>query len=91
MPVHVRKQVMAVCEFFSYEFLQEDSLWIEVMASIGSALGPAIERERSEEALRSVTGKLLNAQDEERRRLARLVLESGVCANASNSVAANSR
>jgi two-component system NarL family sensor kinase len=41
------------------------------MASIGSALGPTIERERSEEALRSVTSKLLNAQDDERRRLAR--------------------
>ncbi|HWO28341.1 MAG TPA: sensor histidine kinase [Candidatus Acidoferrum sp.] len=41
------------------------------MASIGSALGPAIERERSEEGLRSVTSKLLNAQDDERRRLAR--------------------
>jgi signal transduction histidine kinase len=70
IPVQVGEEILAVCEFFSSESIQEDILWVEVMASVGAAVGRIIERSRSEEALRSMTGNLLNLQDDERRRLA---------------------
>jgi signal transduction histidine kinase len=70
IPVQVGEEILAVCEFFSSESIQEDILWVEVMASVGAAVGRIIERSRSEEAQRSMTSNLLNLQDDERRRLA---------------------
>lgn len=71
MPVVAGDVLHAVCEFFSYESLQQDVLWQEVMTSVAATLARAIERQSFQWALRDMRGKLLNLQDDERRRLAR--------------------
>jgi signal transduction histidine kinase len=76
MPVLVRDKLKAVCEFFSYEPLRADVLWEEVMASIASALARTIEHKWLERSLSEMRNRLLNLQDDERRRLARELHDS---------------
>ena len=71
MPVVVSDKLKAVCEFFSQAFVRRDSLWEEVLASVSAAIAGAIERRWFEQALQDLRTKLLNLQDDERRRLAR--------------------
>jgi signal transduction histidine kinase len=76
MPVMVDKQPTAICEFFSPDYIAEDDLWLETLASVGVALGLVIERKRSDEIREQMTGKFLELRDDERRRLARELHDS---------------
>jgi signal transduction histidine kinase len=71
MRVVVSDKLKAVCEFFSCAAVQGDTLWEEVLASVSAAIAGAIERRWFEQALHELRTKLLNLQDDERRRLAR--------------------
>lgn len=71
MPVLAGDSATAVCEFFSSSPIRNDDLLQEVFAAIGATLAHAIEAKQARERLREMTGRLLNLQDDERRRLAR--------------------
>jgi signal transduction histidine kinase len=71
VPVSVGDKLRGISEFFSYEDLELDPLWEEVMTTIAATLASAIEHRWFEESLNEMRGKLLNLQDVERRRLAR--------------------
>jgi PAS domain S-box-containing protein len=51
-PVLVAGEVAAVLEFFSADVMARDDRLLEVMAQVGSQLGPVIQRRRAEESLR---------------------------------------
>jgi PAS domain S-box-containing protein len=51
-PILVKKKVMGVLEFFSFETAQPDSQFLTIMAHIGSQLGQVIVRQRAGEDLR---------------------------------------
>lgn len=76
IPVLAGERLKAVCEFFSYDPIQGDGLWEEVMASIAAALARTIEHRWFQQSLNAMRGKLLNLQDAERRRLARELHDS---------------
>jgi signal transduction histidine kinase len=71
MPVLVGHSATAICEFFSSTPIQQDDLFEEVFAAIGSTLAHAIEAKQARDRLSEMTGRLLSLQDDERRRLAR--------------------
>ncbi|HEV8701170.1 MAG TPA: response regulator [Candidatus Polarisedimenticolia bacterium] len=51
-PVLVAGEVAAVLEFFSPDMMARDDRLLEVMAQVGTQLGPVIQRRRAEESLR---------------------------------------
>lgn len=71
-PVHVKRRVAAVLEFFTPQLLEPDEKLLEIMAKVGDHLGRAIERERAQDSLRAKNAKLRNALHdvEEKRRAA---------------------
>jgi signal transduction histidine kinase len=71
MPVLAGESIKAVCVFFSGASIPQDALFEEVFATIAAALGQVIELQRTQLRLRDLTGRLLDLQDNERRRLAR--------------------
>ena len=75
-PVLVAGEVAAVLEFFSTDEATPKRLLVETMALVGIQLGRVIERLRAEEALRQFSARVLKAQDEERRRIARELHDS---------------
>lgn len=70
MPVLLGNKFKAVCEFFSYESMQSDLLLEQVIATLAAALARGIERIWLEQCLREMRSRLLNLQDDERKRLA---------------------
>ncbi len=77
-PILVGSDVVAVLEFFS-DFLQKpDDQLLDVMAQIGIQLGRVVERRRSEDLLREIPKRILEAQEAERRRVAH-ELHDDVC------------
>ncbi len=61
-PVLVRKDVVAVLEFFSPEAVDPDQRLLDVMAHVGTQLGRVIERKRLEK-------EILEASEREQRRI----------------------
>ncbi|MEK7799434.1 MAG: ATP-binding protein, partial [Acidobacteriota bacterium] len=51
-PVVVGGEVAAVLEFFSAEVIERDDKLLEVMAQVGTQLGPVLQRRQAEESLR---------------------------------------
>jgi len=51
-PVVVGGEVAVVLEFFSTEVMEPDERLLQVMAQVGTQLGPVIQRRRAEESLR---------------------------------------
>lgn len=52
-PVLVKKEVVAVLEFFSEQVLEKDQQFLELMTNVGTQLGRVLERSRTEEELRN--------------------------------------
>ncbi len=50
-PVLVRKEIVAVLEFFSTDRLQTNDALMDMMSQIGTQLGRVVERKRAEKAL----------------------------------------
>ena len=51
LPVLLKREVVAVLEFFSHERTEPKSFFLQLMAEIGTQLGRVVERRRSEEQL----------------------------------------
>jgi PAS domain S-box-containing protein len=75
-PVRADDEVAAVLEFFSPDAIQPKERLLEAMALVGAQVGRVIERLRTEAALRQFSARVLKAQDEERRRIARELHDS---------------
>lgn len=75
-PVLAGDEVAAVLEFFSPSDAGLKDRLLETMTLVGAQLGRVIERLRTEEALRQFSARILKAQDEERRRIARELHDS---------------
>lgn len=75
-PVLAGDEVAVVLEFFSLDDARPKDLLLETMVLVGAQLGRVIERLRTEEALRQFSARVLKAQDEERRRIARELHDS---------------
>jgi PAS domain S-box-containing protein len=71
VPVVVGDEALAVLEFFVREGRQEDGRLLAVISSVAAQLATLIQRKRAERDLRHLSGRLLQWQDEERRRIAR--------------------
>ena len=77
-PILVGSEVVAVLEFFSDLLQKPDEQLLDVMAQIGIQLGRVVERRRSEDVLREIPKRILEAQEAERRRVAH-ELHDDVC------------
>ncbi len=75
-PVMAGDEVAAVLEFFSFDSAGPNDHLLETMALVGAQLGRVIERLRAQEALQQFSARVLKAQDEERRRIARELHDS---------------
>tara|TARA_B100000315_G_scaffold186281_1_gene175621 strand:+ start:8967 stop:11330 length:2364 start_codon:yes stop_codon:yes gene_type:complete len=70
-PVLKASEVVGVLEFFSMDAIVEpDEELIKVMANIGTQLGRVVERKQAEAALKEFSRKLVESQENERKRIA---------------------
>ena len=70
-PILFANRLKAVCEFFSSTAIDSRILWEEFLVSVSAAIANAIERSWFEQAVREMRKKLLNIQDDERKRISR--------------------
>jgi signal transduction histidine kinase len=71
IPIVVPNQLRAVCEFFSPTSVYRGGLWDGVLANVSLVIANALERKWLKQSLSDMGSKLLNLQDDERRRLSR--------------------
>ena len=71
VPILVGREVVGVCQYFSDEPMNRDQIFLDTMSHLAGRLGHIIEQKRLDEAVRRLSTKLVQAQDDERRRLAR--------------------
>lgn len=76
-PIVAGGTVVAVLELFSETPMDMDVPLLEVLANVGRQLGRVFERVTAEEAQRRLSLSLMRSQDEERRRIARELHDSG--------------
>jgi signal transduction histidine kinase len=69
-PILAGPEVAAVLEFYTDVPRKADKPLLAVLGQIGIQLGRLVERRRSEDALRALPGRILEAQEAERRRVA---------------------
>ena len=71
VPILIGREVAGVCQYFSDEPMNRDQIFLDTLSHLSGRLGHIIEQKRLDEAVRSLSTKLVQAQDDERRRLAR--------------------
>ncbi|MEE9165744.1 MAG: histidine kinase, partial [Nitrospinota bacterium] len=69
-PVLKGSEVVEVLEFFSSDAIEPDQELMEVMANIGTQLGRVVERKQAEAALKEFSRRLVESQENERKRIA---------------------
>ncbi len=70
-PILLRRQVIGALEFFSQKIIRVGELFLEILSDLAAKMGYIIELKATEDNARALSAKLLRAQDEERRRLAK--------------------
>ena len=70
-PILLRRQVIGALEFFSQKIIRVGELFLEILSDLAVKMGYIIELKATEDNARALSAKLLRAQDEERRRLAK--------------------
>lgn len=71
VPVMVGSEVAAVLEFYFNDLRPKDPPLLGVMSQVGTLLGRVIERQEAEETRKRFLLRIVEAQEEERRRLSR--------------------
>jgi signal transduction histidine kinase len=69
-PVLIGLEAVGVLEFFSSDVIEPDHELMKVMANIGTQLGRVVERKQAEAALKEFSRKLVESQENERKRIA---------------------
>lgn len=100
VPVLAGGEIAAVCQYFSAEPINRGQLFLDIMANLKARLGHIIEQKQAEENVRSLSARLFQAQDEERRHLARelhdttaqnvaaIIMDLGVISRSANALTA---
>lgn len=70
-PVLIGKEVVAVLEFFATHRVPPDAWILDALSQIGTQLGRVVERRRADTARHLLIERVVEAQEEERRRLSR--------------------
>ena len=71
VPILVGREIVGVCQYFSDQAMNRDQIFLDTMSHLAGRLGHIVEQKRLDDAVRSLSTKLVQAQDDERRRLAR--------------------
>ena len=69
-PILKGSEVVGVLEFFSSDAIEPDQELMKVMANIGTQLGRVVERKQAEAALKKFSRRLVESQENERKRIA---------------------
>ena len=70
-PILLHRQVIGALEFFSQETIKAGELFREILSDLAAKMGYIIELKATADNAKALSKKLLRAQDEERRRLAK--------------------
>jgi len=102
-PILLHRQVIGALEFFSRKLIRAGELFLEIMSDLAAKMGYIIELKATEDNARRLSAKLLRAQDEERRRLAKelhdttaqnvamMIMDLGVINQSAEALAPNAR
>jgi len=71
VPISVGKEIIGVCQYFSSEPINRDPIFLDTLSHLAGRLGHIIEHKRAQDSVSSLSTRLFQAQDEERRNLAR--------------------
>ena len=70
-PILLRREVIGAMEFFSQKLIRVGELFLEILSDLAAKMAYIIELKATEDNAKRLSAKLLRAQDEERRRLAK--------------------
>ena len=102
-PILLRRQVIGALEFFSEKLIKVGELFLEILSDLAAKIGYIIELKATQDNARALSAKLLRAQDEERRRLAKelhdttaqnvamMIMDLGVINQSAEALAPNAR
>ena len=102
-PVLLRREAIGALEFFSGKLIRVSELFLERLSDLAAKMGYIIELKATEDNARRLSAKLLRAQDEERRRLAKelhdttaqnvamMIMDLGVINQSAEALAPNAR
>jgi len=102
-PILLRRQVIGALEFFSEKLIKVGELFLEILSDLAAKMGYIIELKATQDNARALSAKLLRAQDEERRRLAKelhdttaqnvamMIMDLGVINQSAEALAPNAR
>ncbi len=102
-PILLRRQVIGALEFFSEKLIKVGELFLEILSDLAAKMGYIIELKATQDNARALSAKLLRAQDEERRRLAKelhdttaqnvamMIMDLGVINQSAEELAPNAR
>jgi signal transduction histidine kinase len=102
-PILLHRQVIGALEFFSQKVIRVSELFLERLSDLAAKMGYIIELKATEDNARRLSAKLLRAQDEERRRLAKelhdttaqnvamMIMDLGVINQSAEALAPNAR
>jgi signal transduction histidine kinase len=102
-PILLRRQVIGALEFFSEKLIRVGDLFLEILSDLAAKMGYIIELKATQDNARALSAKLLRAQDEERRRLAKelhdttaqnvamMIMDLGVINQSAEALAPNAR
>jgi signal transduction histidine kinase len=71
VPILLRREAIGALEFFSQKVIRVSELFLERLSDLAAKMGYILELKATEDNARRLSAKLLRAQDEERRRLAK--------------------
>ena len=102
-PILLHRQAIGALEFFSRKLIRAGELFLEILSDLAAKMGYIIELKATEDNARRLSAKLLRAQDEERRRLAKelhdttaqnvamMIMDLGVINQSAGALAPNAR
>lgn len=71
VPILDGNEIIGVCQYFSDERMNRDQIFLGTMSHLAGRLGHIIKQKHADEDVRNLSTKLIHAEDDERRNLAR--------------------